>query len=153
MSPLKRSAALIGLSQDHRSTLMTAQMLKKGAPMFKGMPESITGKMQYLHQHFVMQMMDHFEKEEAILFPFISGRTAELDEMVEELKNEHIEITHHINALPAVADPESAMDKIGHLIERHIRKEERRLFELVQEHFSSKELEELGKRLAPQESK
>lgn len=144
---MRRDPSLVPLSHDHRSTLMTAQLMKKDAPIYKGMPETLTDKLQYVHQHFVMDMLPHFEKEEAILFHFIKGRNSEIDELVEELILEHIEIQHQINALPSLADPVSAMDKAGRLIESHIRKEERRLFEMVQQHFSSDELNEMGKKL------
>jgi hemerythrin-like domain-containing protein len=136
------------LSHDHRNTLMTAQLMKKGAPEYKGLPVTITDKLQYVHMHFVSEMLPHFEKEEITLFPLISGRVKEIDEMVEELKNEHIEIQHQVNALPFVADPEMAMDKAGRLIERHIRKEERELFEMIQKEFSEEELAMLGEKLA-----
>jgi iron-sulfur cluster repair protein YtfE (RIC family) len=142
--PLKRNASLMKLSHDHRNTLMTAQLMKKGAPEYKGMPVTITDKLQYVHMHFVSEMLLHFEKEETILFPFILGRVKEIDEMVEELKNEHIEIQHQVNALPFVAE----MDKAGRLIERHIRKEERELFEMIQKEFSEEELIILGEKLA-----
>lgn len=144
---MKRHSALIPFSHDHRKSLMVAQMMKRNAPAYVGMPVELTDKLQYVHMHFVMDMLPHFEKEESILFPYVSGRSADIDKMIEELKTEHIEIQHQFNALPAVADQITALDTAGHLLERHIRKEEREFFEMIQKVLTDEELIELQNKL------
>lgn len=146
--PLKRHPALISLSHDHRSTLMTAQLMKREAPPYPGMPVELSDKLQYVHMHFVMDMMPHFEREENVLFPFVAGKSKEINDMIDELKNEHIEIQHRLNALPSLADQVSAMDKAGRLIEKHVRKEEREFFQMVQQVLSEEELLQLQHKLS-----
>jgi hemerythrin-like domain-containing protein len=140
MPPLKRINKLISYSRDHRSSLLVAQMMKKNAPAYPGLPQDLQGKMQYIHMHFVTHMFPHFEKEEAELFPAVKGKSEEIDNMIDELINEHAQLMHNINSLPHVADPVTLMDTTGRLLERHIRKEERELFQMIQDNFTEEEL-------------
>ena len=41
---MKRHEALAPLSREHHGTLILAQLLKKGAPVYKGLPDTDTGK-------------------------------------------------------------------------------------------------------------
>lgn len=84
-APIKRHPALIPLSHDHQTGLLLAMILKKETPQYRGMPGTTEGKLQLLQQRFEEELKPHFDKEENILFPFITGRLEEIDLLIDEL--------------------------------------------------------------------
>ena len=64
---MKRHEALAPLSREHHSTLMLAQLLKKNAPVYKGLPTNAKDKAEYAFQQFETIIKNHFKQEEIIL--------------------------------------------------------------------------------------
>lgn len=129
---MKRHKALILLSHDHHRGLLLAQLLKKNAPSYKGLPKDPAGKMNYAIEAFESDLIIHFKDEEEILFPLLRNKTSELDKLIDELLDEHKKIEDGISSLNKADDLVDDLDKVGIILENHIRKEERILFQKAQ---------------------
>lgn len=128
---MRRHPKLIPLSRQHRSMLMLAQLLKKGAPPYKGLPQTSEGKIEYAIGLFVQLIEKHFAIEEQYVFPELAG-TETLDRLIIELKVEHQHLRAYFQQLDPSKPNLALMDALGHLLEKHIRKEERQYFQAAQ---------------------
>jgi len=137
---MKRHKALILLSHDHHKGLLLAQLLKKNAPPYKGLPQEPTGKMKYAIEAFNSDLKIHFKDEEEILFPLLRDKSSELDKLIDELLDEHNIIEKGISSLKQSDELVKQLDEIGVILENHIRKEERILFQGAQSVLSDVEL-------------
>ncbi len=137
---MKRHPALIHLSRDHQQGLMLAQLLKKNAPEYKGLPTDAVGKMNYAKDLYNNELDKHFKEEEEFVFPYLTNKRKEIDELVTEILSEHRILKTSIFALKDNSTLIVEMDKIGYLLEAHIRKEERNLFEIIPQVLSEEEL-------------
>ena len=144
---LKRDKALYILSHDHHHGLLLAQLIKKGSPQYKNMPNTTTGKKDYSIRFYNDKLIKHFENEEKILFPIVKGKDDEIDNLFEEIIIEHKKIKQLINQLETDEDVESTLDELGNILESHIRKEERILFGKIQEVLTEDELTALENQL------
>lgn len=142
---MKRHQSLLSFSREHHTVLLLAQVLKKDAPVYKGMPAKVPDKIEYLKAKYHTELKKHFHAEENILFPFITGKNNLIDELIDDLINDHNKLAENIVLLDTHGDSEKLLDETGCLLERHIRKEERVLFQKIQEVLSENELDELGK--------
>ncbi len=140
---MKRHPALYPLSHDHHQGLILAQQLKKGAPQYKGMPDTLEGKKEYALSFYQSDLIKHFKDEEEILFPSVKNKDKEVDRLIAEIISEHRNIEILIKELGQTTDPENIMDKLGWLLEKHIRKEERELFPAIERILTEGELSEL----------
>lgn len=140
---MKRHPALINLSREHHAALILAQILKKDGPNFKDLPTDDEGKRNYTISFYKTDLAKHFQFEEEILFPFVNKQSDLLKEQTARLIGEHKKLKSLIHKLLTPGNVENILDRIGMLLEKHIRFEEREYFEKVQEIFSEKELGEL----------
>lgn len=131
---MKRHTVLVPLSREHHETLILAQVIKKGAPQYRGMPVDLEGKMEAVENHFRTHLTHHFRKEEK-LFAKMQGRFPEVDQLISQLTAEHRRIEAIIDEISNRVSPEKNLHELGELIEAHIRKEERQLFELIPQRF------------------
>lgn len=144
---MKRHKTIAELSRDHQKGLMLAQLLKKNAPPYKGLPTEPTGKMNYAIETFNTDLTQHFADEEKILFPAAKGKSQEVDELIDELIAEHKFFNEKIPSLINSSNLQDEMDIIGYRLEEHIRKEERILFNLIQEILNEEELEAIKQKI------
>lgn len=144
---MKRHKAIVELSRDHQKGLMLAQLLKKDAPPYKGLPTDDEGKMKYAIETFKSHLIKHFEDEERILFPASKGKSKQSDDLIDELLNEHKFFYENIPHLTFTEELKDKLDDIGFKLESHIRKEERILFNLIQELLSEEELNEIEQKI------
>lgn len=138
---MKRHKSIIALSHDHHHGLMLAQLIKKDAPEYKGLPTDLIGKVNHVKESWENELKLHFENEENILFPFAKGKDKEIDNLIDEILDEHKQIETLVKSLDTKTDIESTLDQLGKALESHIRKEERELFQKIQLSFG----EELNK--------
>lgn len=138
---MKRHNSIADLSRDHQKGLMLAQLLKKDAPHYKGLPADMNGKMKYALQTFQNDLIQHFKDEENILFPAAKGKSIQADKLIDELIEDHKFFYEKFPALHNCANLIDEMDSIGRKLEAHIRNEERILFNLIQELLNEEELE------------
>jgi hemerythrin-like domain-containing protein len=134
---MKRHKTLVGLSQDHQKGLLLAQVIKKGSPEFKTLPNNIKDQVKYTKEIWETDLKFHFENEENILFPKIKGRDYEIDLLIKEVLEDHRLIKGLIKKLDDDEGNESTLHKLGQLLNDHIRKEERVLFPKIEKHFET----------------
>lgn len=144
---MKRHESLQPLSRQHHEALILAQLIKKGAPEYKGLPTTLEGKREYTLNKFREILVHHFEAEELILIPFILGISKEIDELAERVIEEHQQIASLIESIRLEIEIEDNLDKLGHLLSNHIRLEERRLFESIQNKLPEDKLNKLKTQL------
>lgn len=144
---MKRHPALIPLSHDHHNGLMLAQLIKIDAPEYKGLPSSIQGKKDFTLSTFEEELLPHFNQEEKILFPLISKKDEEIDDLVKELLNDHNKIIELVKKLSLNKNLETVLNEIGVLLSQHIRKEERKLFQKIQSILNEDELKAISEKL------
>lgn len=133
---MKRHKSIIPLSHDHYHGLMLAQLIKKGAPKYESLPTDLIGKAKHVKVSWEKELKQHFDNEEQILFPFVKGKNKEIDILIDEVLDEHVKIKLFIDELDSTDNLESTLDKLGILLEQHIRKEERVLFAKIQDIFN-----------------
>jgi hemerythrin-like domain-containing protein len=144
---MKRHPAFAPLSRDHHRTLILAQSIKKRAPQFRGMATTIEGKREEIISHFEDHLKDHFRKEEKI-FAECRNISPQVNDLFVEIIAEHREIEKLISDLKAEKEIDDTLNALGHLLEKHIRKEERTLFELLQEKLSQEMLNHIAAELS-----
>lgn len=145
---MKRHTALYSLSHDHHQGLILAQQIKKGAPQYKGMPSTVEGKRDYTIQFYNSELKRHFANEEEILFPAVKNKNAELDRKIAEIISEHRKMETLIRDLEKTDRFENVLDELGHLLEKHIRKEERELFMAIEKVLSEDELRVISEKIS-----
>lgn len=139
---MKRHESIAPLSRDHHGSLILAQLLKKNAPVYRDMPDNEKDKARYAQQQFEGHIKKHFEQEEAIM-KLVKGSHTEINTLASEIKREHRELTALFHSLESATDLETVMDTLAIALETHIRKEERILFPLLQQHCSEELLQEI----------
>ena len=144
---MKRHPAFVPLSRDHHRTLILAQSIKRGSPPFRGMAVTEEGKRTEVIQHYEEHLKDHFRKEENI-FAQCRSLSPQTDQLITEIFAEHREVEQKVNDLIEGKDIVNTLDALGILLEKHIRKEERELFELLQEKLSDDKLKHIAVELS-----
>ena len=146
---MKRHPTLIPLSHEHRRILFFCQMIKRAPTSFKDAPVTTPDKLLYA-RGFVPDLYTHFDMEERVLAPTVRGIDAELDQLLDEVLAEHAMIRERIDDLHTLAQETqqaAALDHLGHMIEAHVRKEERALFQQLQAVVREEVLADLQMRL------
>lgn len=131
---MKRHPGLVPLSHEHRQILFVAQVLKRGIPRFRDAPATVSAKWLYAREQRDRLLVPHQRREEQRLFP--PARAAGLAELVEALVVQHEAIGVQLAALEGLEaegpEAEARLDALGHLLEAHVRTEERELFPRLQ---------------------
>jgi hemerythrin-like domain-containing protein len=150
----RRHPSLIPLWHQHRDALMLAFRLHHPAPPAPVTPMTPASTPQsraadaltFFEEHLV----GHFRAEEGALFPFLRRRPAghaPPEAVLDELVAEHRRLAALRDAI-AAADGETALDTalaaFADLLEAHVRREERELFEPFPEAVRAEDAEALG---------
>jgi hemerythrin-like domain-containing protein len=130
---MKRHEVLAPLSREHHDALILAQLLKKDAPAYKGLPQLSKDKAVYAVKFYRSNLKKHFLQEEEMLAK-VKKYHNEIEKITTEIVNEHKQLTALFISLDKATNLEAAMDTLGKALESHVRKEERILFPLIQEH-------------------
>ena len=139
---MKRHEAIAPLSRDHHNTLLLAQLLKKDAPVYKGLPDKLHDKARYAMDQFETHIRKHFQLEEMMLEK-VKDVNPSIKILAREIKAEHRELTDLFQSLTTANGPEMIMNELAVKLEAHIRKEERVLFPMLQEQCSETVLAEI----------
>jgi len=106
-------------------------------------PVDLASWQQEVQACYEQEIGTHFHAEERVVFPAAS-RIAELQAIVNELRTEHDELRQFFaKATERKLEPSSLSEFVQKLA-RHIRKEERELFEGMQKTMSLQELAAIG---------
>lgn len=146
---MKRHEYLIPFSRFHRSLLFLALIAKENAPKVKGYPEKVEDKIAYALTFYENDIVPHFEEEKIKVFNHFKGYSEKLDNIILELENERLELTSLFERLKRDKNNEAILYRIGLLLEQHVRKEERVLFQTLQK-YAKEELDRLQKELIAQ---
>jgi iron-sulfur cluster repair protein YtfE (RIC family) len=141
---MKRHEALAPLSRDHHEALILSQLLKKDSPAYKGLPVTVEGKVNYAVGFFEKNLKDHFEKEEKVFVLVKTMHPEEIGVLVSELTEEHHTLARLFSEIGSKENPMETMNRLGELLNNHIRKEERNLFPLLQKHCTEEMFEKIS---------
>jgi len=138
-----RDKSLIPLSHQHQHALALCVRIDRAQPI----PASNLQDWQAeIEQHFEQEINIHFAAEEAVLFP-AARRFPELTALVQELIAEHSRLRKCISLARSRSLSTQTLPEFGQQLSAHIRKEERQLFEPLQQLMTPSELAALGVQL------
>ena len=141
---MKRHAGLIPFSHDHHDALIIAQRLRQGhskAPRSQW-PAAPEAQRDCVLEFYRDHLRHHLAAKEEILFPLARRFLDDQADLVDELQQEHEDLRHGLEELEGI-DPQQLQARLkawAKLLYDHIRKEERRLFQTLQEQVPEKEL-------------
>ena len=110
---MKRHSSLAILSREHHGALILAQLLKKGAPVYKGLPADLDGKADYAIRFYNAELIKHFIEEEQAVIKKIKGINADLDKLADEIAEEHKELRSSFESIKNANDLATHLDKLG----------------------------------------
>jgi iron-sulfur cluster repair protein YtfE (RIC family) len=145
---MKRHKAIIPLSQDHHQALRFATAMQKNASPTKRALQTIPEKLEDAKRTYTLELIPHFKHEEEILFPIARGYSGELDKALDSIIEEHNIIAEAFENIE-VGNLEDNLDRIGKLVEQHVRTEERILFQLIQRDVPDEKLKEIIGKIDP----
>jgi len=138
-----RDKNLVSLSRQHQHALALCVRIDRASPIAESDLAAWQGE---IAQHFRVEIGVHFAAEEQLVFP--RARTfAELNLLVEELLSEHVWLRERFAKAEAENMSAAEVVEFAQRLSVHIRKEERQLFERLQELMNAEELARMGQRL------
>jgi hemerythrin-like domain-containing protein len=127
--PIKRHKALRNLSREHHDGLVFALRLQKGVAK----RADLQSMEEYATWFWKNHLLSHFQLEEERLFPMLKGEY----ELVREAIVQH----QDLKGLFQIQQKTHAdFKRIYELLQKHIRLEERELFNLIQSTLSEQQL-------------
>jgi len=148
---MKRHVSLVPLSRDHHEGLLLAQRVRKGksvAPQ-SDWPEDRGLQRDRLVEYFDTRLTYHFQAEEDFLYPLADHHLPPEEEITSLLRKQHGQIRSLVLELRMArgVQLENLLLRLAHVLEEHIRKEERVLFQRVQKRVPEEVLEQCGKQI------
>lgn len=141
---MKRHQTLIPISREHHEILMLAQLLKEGAPPYRGMPKSHSDKLKHAEKEYQRLILPHLKRDVERLFPFLQSyhkfeaQLAALNILQEEIK----ELFDKVLRLES-----NEKNDLGLKLEKYVRTKERSLFQEVQNELKESEFQSLSNHL------
>jgi hemerythrin-like domain-containing protein len=146
----KRHESLIPLARDHHEALLVALRLQQGKNALERLwSHDPLWQANYVAEFYEQHLRPHFNAEEQALFPLAKEHVKKSVPLVDELIAQHRAMEERIllfkksNATPL----EQQLKEFGALLEDHIRKEDRILFPMFEEHASAELLSEALKQI------
>ncbi len=136
-----RDKSLIPRSRQHQHALALCVRIERASPIADA--DLPTWRAE-IAQHFEQEIRIHFAAEEQVLFP-AAREFPELTSLVEELLADHARLRECFARAHGMSGEDLSAFAWG--LSCHIRKEERQLFERMQELMSAETLAGLGARL------
>ncbi len=138
-----RDKSLIPLSHQHQRALALCVRIDRAQPI----PDrNLKAWQAEIEQHFHQEIGVHFSAEEQVLFP-AARHFGELIALVDELIAEHAVLRESFSRAEARSMTSGSLPAFTQLLSAHIRKEERQLFERMQQLMDPEELALLGTKL------
>jgi hemerythrin-like domain-containing protein len=141
--PIKRDPALKEFSRDHHFGLLLTWKIREGFRR-KIEPARIG---RYVTYFFDADLRQHFEEEEELLF----SRLPESDLMRIQAESEHALIRNTVDILRKSPGDADQLHSFADMLEKHIRFEERELFEHLQLNLSEKDLASIASKVHSKE--
>ena len=138
-----RDRNLVPLSRQHQHALALCVRIDRAMPIADA---DLAAWQVEMAQIFQSEISIHFTAEERVLFP-AARKFAELIPLVEELLVDHTMLRERFARAEAHTLSAAELSAFGQRLSNHIRKEERQLFESMQELMNPEELALLGQHL------
>ena len=142
-----RDPSLIPLSHQHQHALALTVLIDRGlkADPSQEKAKELSRKVALMAE---AELLGHFRVEEEILFPAIRG-VLDSSDGVDELIAQHREMEKLIERIAQAGEQQriSLLRQFGDLLSRHIRTEERQLFQEIQAKLAAEELGKLGQEI------
>jgi hemerythrin-like domain-containing protein len=138
-----RDKNLIPLSHQHRRALALCVRIDRAQPIPAA---DLPAWQAEIEQHFEQEIRVHFSAEEQVLFP-AARDFHELIPLVEDLIADHATLREFFSQAQTRRVSTEALLAFAQHLSHHIRKEERQLFERLQQLMSPEKLSALGARL------
>lgn len=138
-----RDKNLIPLSHQHQHALALCVRIDRGTQSENTAVEPWLAEIQ---QIFEQEIQVHFSAEEKVLFP-TAEQFADLQALVRELRDEHRSLRDFFSRASRRTLDQPGLREFAASLSRHIRKEERQLFEGLQQHLSAQQLATMGSQL------
>ena len=138
-----RDKNLVPLSRQHQHALALCVRINRA---HLASPAELRAWQSEIQQHFDHEIRYHFDAEEKHLFP-IARQFSELSPLVDELLAEHAKLRDHFARATAGVLDVPGLRSFADTLSSHIRKEERQLFEEMQERMGADALADLGAKL------
>ena len=142
-----RDPSLVPLSHQHQHGLALTVLIDRG---LKATPtqEKALDLSRKVAQMAEVELLGHFQVEEKVLFPAVRSQL-ESDAVVDDLIDQHRKLESLIEQLAAAEDGTRIplLKEFGELLHRHIRIEERQLFQEIQANLSGDQLARLGEQV------
>jgi iron-sulfur cluster repair protein YtfE (RIC family) len=135
-----RDKSLIPLSHQHQKALALCVRIDRAQPI---RASDLQAWQQEIDQHFEHEIKIHFAAEENILFP-AAQNFPELVPLVTELISDHGALRTAFSQAQARSMSAESLSAFAQQLSAHIRKEERQLFEGMQQRMNPDELSALG---------
>ena len=135
-----RDRNLVPLSHQHQHALALCVRIERA---FRKTPVDLASWQAEVASEFEQEIQFHFAAEEQALFP-AARRFAELEQLVDELLDEHARLRHAFARAKVGAMDAAELGQFTHLLSSHIRKEERQLFEEMQRQLLPEEIAVVG---------
>jgi hemerythrin-like domain-containing protein len=135
-----RDKSLIPLSHQHQRALALCVRIDRAQPIPAA---DLQAWQAEITQHFEQEIKIHFSAEEQVLFP-AARQFSELAPLVEELIADHAALRECFSRAQVRAMSTESLSAFAQQLSAHIRKEERQLFERLQQLMSPAKLSVLG---------
>ena len=132
-----RDPSLIPLSHQHHNGLGLCVMTRRSVAKDSS-PENVARLARRAIDRYELELVNHFEIEEQVLFPACGPLP-----LIEELLAEHRELERLIAQLRSAATPD-LLERFCQLLSTHIRREESELFEQIQRTLPREVLDRAG---------
>ena len=133
--PIKRHVSLQPLSREHHHTLMLVWKIRKAIREHVELDRVD----QYVSWFYQQHVIPHFEMEEKYIFPVLTDQ----HELIVQALDEHRKLKAFFEAK---GKDEIALTELADLLEKHIRFEERTLFNAVQELATEQQLKTIAEK-------
>jgi len=138
-----RDKNLIPLSHQHQHALALCVRIERASPIAGA---DVAAWQAEIAQLFQGEIQVHFAAEEQVLFPAARG-FAELIPLVEELLSDHEWLRGQFARATTETMTAAEVRVLAERLSAHIRKEERQLFQRLQEQMNVEEMASTGRKL------
>ena len=145
IKPIKRNEAIVALSKDHHFALLLIWKIREGLRNSIA-PERIS---KYVIHFYESDLVGHFKDEEELLFIKLDAS----DPLRIQAENEHKLIHQSIDELKKNPTDTNLLEKFAVILEKHIRFEERTLFNHLQEIIPADQLNYIAAAFNARENK
>jgi hemerythrin-like domain-containing protein len=135
-----RDKNLVPLSRQHQHALALCVRIERASPISES---DLIAWQQEIAQHFRAEIRIHFDAEEQFVFP-AARNSAELNPLIEELLSEHAWLRTHFAKAEEQQMSAVEITEFARRLSGHIRKEERQLYERLQQLMNGDQLIVIG---------